>query len=515
MALIRGKQIQSGELTNSHISSSASIDYSKLNLTGKITSTDLASGTLHNADDTTALVNKKFALFNQVLNFTANGGSTNATVAITNVATVDSLGNQTTEGILTSLTGGYRVPIRIKGTNNPVDDGFGNAVYAKLSEAAGVYTLTYFSEINGTETPYTFSGATQIDFAFMEVFNLQTMPYQALSTSIAWVDDAGITGNHTHDFSTDISNRLAKFVTIENSGGKFLATNVETALEELKNDITTIINNLASTATTKGASLVGIDSTDAGLTATNVQSALKELKQAVTNEATTRAAADTALQTNISNLQTAVNNNVSNLSSDLASTANGKGASLIGVEDATNKFTATNVEGVLAELQGNIESLNGTIGSGKNFGIVDVNGTTINSSTNNDTLKLVAGTNINLVADAANKSVTINGTVSLNAATSTTLGGVKIGSNIDVQADGTISTTRVYTEALTVSSNGQTTFTLPATPKATSKVKLFINGMLQIIGAGKDYTVTGDTLTWLNRHFSLDTSDELSIIFEA
>lgn len=37
---------------------------------------------------------------------------------------------------------------------------------------------------------------------------------------------------------------------------------------------------------------------------------------------------------------------------DLASTANGKGASLVGVEDAASHYTATTVEGVLAEIHG-------------------------------------------------------------------------------------------------------------------------------------------------------------------
>lgn len=40
----------------------------------------------------------------------------------------------------------------------------------------------------------------------------------------------------------------------------------------------------------------------------------------------------------------------------LASTDNGEGASLVGVEDADGNFTATTVEGVLAELQDNIDA---------------------------------------------------------------------------------------------------------------------------------------------------------------
>lgn len=41
-----------------------------------------------------------------------------------------------------------------------------------------------------------------------------------------------------------------------------------------------------------------------------------------------------------------------------ASTANGEGAALVGVEDSAANFTATTVEGVLAELQTNIDAVN-------------------------------------------------------------------------------------------------------------------------------------------------------------
>lgn len=44
------------------------------------------------------------------------------------------------------------------------------------------------------------------------------------------------------------------------------------------------------------------------------------------------------------------------LAPDLASTANAEGAALIGVEDSAANFTATTVEGVLAELQTNIDA---------------------------------------------------------------------------------------------------------------------------------------------------------------
>lgn len=48
----------------------------------------------------------------------------------------------------------------------------------------------------------------------------------------------------------------------------------------------------------------------------------------------------------------------------LGSTSNGEGASLIGVEDSAGYFTATDVEGVLAELYGNVNGVSYTVGTG-------------------------------------------------------------------------------------------------------------------------------------------------------
>ena len=48
---------------------------------------------------------------------------------------------------------------------------------------------------------------------------------------------------------------------------------------------------------------------------------------------------------------------------DLASTANGEGASIIGVEDAGGNYTATDVEGVLTEIDGRLTALEGATGT--------------------------------------------------------------------------------------------------------------------------------------------------------
>ncbi len=45
-------------------------------------------------------------------------------------------------------------------------DANGNAVYAQLGESSNTYTISYFTEVNGTETPYKFEKTTPIDFGF-------------------------------------------------------------------------------------------------------------------------------------------------------------------------------------------------------------------------------------------------------------------------------------------------------------------------------------------------------------
>lgn len=57
----------------------------------------------------------------------------------------------------------------------------GEEVYGRLTEASGVYTLSYFTLPNtGTETAYTFPSATSIDFEFGYRFDFARLPIDAL-----------------------------------------------------------------------------------------------------------------------------------------------------------------------------------------------------------------------------------------------------------------------------------------------------------------------------------------------
>lgn len=55
--------------------------------------------------------------------------------------------------------------------NDEFVDGSGNIVYARLTESAGVWTLSYFVDISGTETAYSFLSSVDVLLYYQELFN--------------------------------------------------------------------------------------------------------------------------------------------------------------------------------------------------------------------------------------------------------------------------------------------------------------------------------------------------------
>lgn len=117
------------------------------------------------------------------------GSSTNVTSTLTTVCNTAGRGGvavpfrvstgYTEMGFITSGTSS-QVSIQYDSTKGEVQDANGNQVYGRLSQAAGVYTLSYYSNVNGTETSYSFALSTAIDFTANYVFDLYRFPYDAL-----------------------------------------------------------------------------------------------------------------------------------------------------------------------------------------------------------------------------------------------------------------------------------------------------------------------------------------------
>lgn len=81
-----------------------------------------------------------------------------------------------TIGVVTA--GSNRVLIFDNTNKLPISDGNGDEVYGRITEAAGVYTLSYFVETAGVETAYAMVGA-DIDFEFAYRFDFVRFPADA------------------------------------------------------------------------------------------------------------------------------------------------------------------------------------------------------------------------------------------------------------------------------------------------------------------------------------------------
>jgi len=85
--------------------------------------------------------------------------------------------NRTQEGVVVANPKN-RVEVVVNATQLHIDDGSGNEVYGRITEAAGVYTLSLYSLVAGVETPFV-APATAIDFAFPYRFTADHYPTDA------------------------------------------------------------------------------------------------------------------------------------------------------------------------------------------------------------------------------------------------------------------------------------------------------------------------------------------------
>jgi hypothetical protein len=89
--------------------------------------------------------------------------------------------------------------------------------------------------------------------------------------------------------------------------------------------------------------------------------------------------------------------------------------------------------------------------------------------------------------------------------------------NAIAAAGGTPRQEAVTTQVIT-GTDTAITDTLNNTPSSTAALKLYLNGILQIQGAGEDYTVSGTTITWLantGTAVDMDTADDLIAVYES
>lgn len=108
------------------------------------------------------------------LNTAGNGGS----------AVPLQVGSATQEGVSTAA-GFNLTDVYVVSTGDKLVDGAGNEVYAKVSNSGSVWTLSYFSAPNGTETAYTMVASTSISFEIPYVFTFDHLPYTAITAMVS------------------------------------------------------------------------------------------------------------------------------------------------------------------------------------------------------------------------------------------------------------------------------------------------------------------------------------------
>jgi hypothetical protein len=276
-------------------------------------------------------------------NVAVNGGSTTAfDTAIQTISSHnDGGGNSTTSGVVTNTTLPHRISLRDSATQDPIEDGSNNEVYGRLTWNGTAYVVTFYSNVSGTETAYTFGASTNVDLAYVAV----SRRYEELSwdrfLDFEFHDVAGLSGTILDDN-----------VTV--NGMSFLLNGLTT--QAAVNDK---LDKLGSTANGEGASGVAIEDASAWYTSDDVEGALNEVETLLGS--TTSTTYDFS-EENVLADNDAVYPALEKLDlkwGDLSSNTNGEGASIVGIEDSGSYFTATNVEGALQEIGGLIENVSG------------------------------------------------------------------------------------------------------------------------------------------------------------
>src|SRR5574343_1661399 len=136
-------------------------------------------------------INRPLAIPIWVGNFSANGASNVVTTAITTALNTAGFGgeslslinsDETTEGVLvTNSTKDFANLCQIVSATNkePLTDDNGNEVFGRLTFASTVYTLSYYTIINGVQTDFSITSQA-IDFSFNYVANFGTLDTFAL-----------------------------------------------------------------------------------------------------------------------------------------------------------------------------------------------------------------------------------------------------------------------------------------------------------------------------------------------
>ena len=198
----------------------------------------------------TVLQSKLIAAHNGVLTFstTAASSDTVTTEVLAAASTDTPQTTLTAKGIYVGTISGAidpkKVIIRAAGTDNGIPDDNSDEVYGVLTEAAGVYTLSYK---NSDGTNYTFSGVTSIDFYFVEVYDLEDVPTElAINRGVMGVIDAGSAATLAGHLNGGASKHDATEIDYERADGS--KKNIQASSDDVENALTDLDDAIGALA---------------------------------------------------------------------------------------------------------------------------------------------------------------------------------------------------------------------------------------------------------------------------
>lgn len=333
IARIRGEQIRPGILRESHFAPDAQLPESIL--------------AINWSNHTEILQNKKVVYKVQLDDLTVGGLTEIDVTTLVTGNPVTSTGNE--EGIIVDAPKN-KVTFRDGTTmDTPLKDEHGHIVFGRMVYEGGAFKIKFYVDENGVETPYTMPANQTIDAIFYRRGNLLNIPEDFIIT-----DGGNFVEGQTDAIADFNIKQLAKDlgVTLNNKGNMSLSRSV---IEEI------LVQTRGVTNTTVRANTIIDEVVEARNGKASLNAELSAIRQSITDEVNARQAAITAeadARTSAINAEAAARQAADQaIRDDLASTSAGKGASLIGIADANNKFTATTVEGALSELEGRIAGL--------------------------------------------------------------------------------------------------------------------------------------------------------------
>lgn len=275
----------------------------------------------------------------------ASGTGTSSTAFDTAIKTItghnNGNGSSTAGGVIGNGTKAYKCQVRDHDTQNAIDDGSGNEVYGRLTYSGGSYTLTWYSMVAGVETSYNFTSSVDLDLAFVAVSRRFEDMDWGVFLDPEFHDTSGFSG------VVDDSN-------VTTGPWSFLLTGKTTAAQAFDK-----LDKLGSTANGEGASGVAIEDASNYYTGTDLETVLSELEAQLGGDTS---ATYNFTENNLfadNDAVYAALNKIDLFVGDLASQANGEGASLVGIEDAGGYTAYTNVEDVIQELYSLIADVSG------------------------------------------------------------------------------------------------------------------------------------------------------------